>query len=216
MPLPHGTRISFFEISSTVLFELTSNKFDSRYCELVPGSPATRKREHLSASVRIPTFCKILWHKLLTSRSLQMSLTSSRMSSVSSKLCKSVRDFFLIWPVSSLVQPGWVKNVGVPSTVVTQGLVRPPFSNSCAEIFLTGVAPPEQVDLDPVERDLKTHLLFRNVYYLLNVTNLDIGVEGFGSDPSSDRGERGWVCPGGSEWATNQESIIWRLALRMR
>ena len=168
MPLPQGTRISFFEISSTVLFELTSNRFDRRYWELVPGSPATRKREHLSASVRIPTFCKILWHKLLTSRSLQMSLTNSRMSSVSSKLCKSVLDFFLIWPVSSLLLMGWVKKVGVPSTVVTQGLVKPPFSNSWAEIFLTGVAPPEHVDLDPVDRDLKwRHLLLNNNFYLL-------------------------------------------------
>ena len=48
-----------------------------------------------------------------------------------------------------------VRNVGLPSTVVTHGLVRPPFSNSWALIFLTGVAPPEPVDLDPVERDLE-------------------------------------------------------------
>ena len=38
---------------------------------------------YLSALVRMPTFCKILWHKLLMSRSLQMSLTSSRIRSVS-------------------------------------------------------------------------------------------------------------------------------------
>ena len=45
--------------------------------------------------------------------------------------------------------------MGLPSTVVTQGLVSPPFSNSWALIFLTGVAPPEPVDLEPVERDLE-------------------------------------------------------------
>ena len=71
------------------------------------------------------------------------------------KLCRSVLDFFLICPVSSLLLLFWVRNVGLPSTVVTQGLVSPPFSNSWALIFLTGVAPPEPVDLDPVERDLE-------------------------------------------------------------
>ena len=71
------------------------------------------------------------------------------------KLCRSVLDFFLICPVSSLLLLFWVRNVGLPSTVVTQGLVSPPFSNSWALIFLTGVAPPEPVDLEPVERDLE-------------------------------------------------------------
>ena len=46
--------------------------------------------------------------------------------------------------------------------MVTHGFVRPPFSNSWAEIFLTGVAPPEHVDLDPVDSDLKMYLLFHN------------------------------------------------------
>ena len=37
----------------------------------------------------------------------------------------------------------------------TMGLVKPPFSKSCAEIFLTGVLlPPLLVDFEPVERDL--------------------------------------------------------------
>ena len=41
-------------------------------------------------------------------------------------------------------------------TVVTQGFVNPPFSNSCAEIFRMGVAPPDPaVDLEPVDRDLE-------------------------------------------------------------
>jgi hypothetical protein len=36
---------------------------------------------------------------------------------------------------------GGLRNVGVPSIVVTMGLINP--TNSCAEIFLTGVVPPE-------------------------------------------------------------------------
>lgn len=36
-----------------------------------------------------------------------------------------------------------LKNVGVPSIVLTIGFSRPPRSNSCAEIFLTGVVAPE-------------------------------------------------------------------------
>ena len=59
----------------------------------------------------------------------------------------SCLDFFLICPVTSVVTGG-LKNVGVPSMVVTNGLVRPPRSNSCAEIFRTGVPEPE-LPLDP-------------------------------------------------------------------
>ena len=33
--------------------------------------------------------------------------------------------------------------MGVPSIVVTKGFVNPPFSNSCADTFRTGVAPPD-------------------------------------------------------------------------
>ena len=37
----------------------------------------------------------------------------------------------------------------------TMGLFSPPFSKSCAEIFLTGVLlPPLDVDFEPVDRDL--------------------------------------------------------------
>ena len=39
---------------------------------------------YLSASVRMPTFWRILWHKVLTSNSLQISFTSSSINSVSS------------------------------------------------------------------------------------------------------------------------------------
>ena len=60
-----------------------------------------------------------------------------------------------------------VRKVGVPSTVVTQGLVRPPFSNSCALILRMGVAPPDPVDLEPVDRDLQ----WRRVWRCLNVTS---------------------------------------------
>ena len=50
----------------------------------------------------------------------------------------------------------WVRKVGVPSTVVTHGLVSPPFSNSWAEILRMGVAPPDPaVDRDPVDSDLE-------------------------------------------------------------
>ena len=59
-----------------------------------------------------------------------------------------------------------VRKVGVPSTVVTQGLVKPPFSNSCALILRMGVAPPDPVDLEPVDRDLQ----WRRVWRCLNVT----------------------------------------------
>ena len=48
-----------------------------------------------------------------------------------------------------------LRKVGVPSMQETMGLVRPPFSKSCAEIFLTGVLlPPLLVDFEPVESDL--------------------------------------------------------------
>ena len=45
--------------------------------------------QYLSAEVSMPTFCSILWHRLLMSRSLQMSLTSSKMRSVSLSPCRS-------------------------------------------------------------------------------------------------------------------------------
>ena len=176
---------------------------------------------YLSASVRIPTFWRILWQRVRTSNSLQISFTSSNINSVSSdgennvqkllssclflssaateerqqisrvdyqnkcsifnsvlvlqflnisqpKLWRSVLDFFLICPVSSLLLLLlWVRNVGVPSTVVTHGLVSPPFSNSWAEILRMGVAPPDPVDLEPVDRDLQ----WRRVWRRLNVTS---------------------------------------------
>ena len=100
---------------------------------------------YLSALVRMPTFCKILWHRLLISRSLQMSLTNSKMRSVSFKPWMSFLDRLRIswWLENSELAFGGLKKVGAPSTVVTKGLVNPPRSNSCAEIFRTGVPEPE-------------------------------------------------------------------------
>ena len=90
---------------------------------------------------------RILWQRLRTSRSLQMSFTSSKMISFSSSDLSSFRFrrnglivLLMRACVSSLV--GWVKNVTVPSTLVTSGRSRPPFSNSWAEILRTGVAIP--------------------------------------------------------------------------
>ena len=43
----------------------------------------------------------------------------------------------------------------------TMGLFSPPFSKSCADIFLTGVLlPPLDVDFEPVDRDLAGGGLF--------------------------------------------------------
>ena len=54
-----------------------------------------------------------------------------------------------------------LRKVGVPSMQDTMGLFSPPFSKSCAEIFLTGVLlPPLDVDFDPVDRDLAGGGLF--------------------------------------------------------
>ena len=58
MPCPQGIRISaLLFISSTVDFELTSNKLDTRYLESLPGSPWTKNKEHLEKS-------NDKWHKL--------------------------------------------------------------------------------------------------------------------------------------------------------
>ena len=51
-----------------------------------------------------------------------------------------------------IVSTGGVKKVGHPSTVVTIGVSKPPFSNSVAEIFLTGVVDPDPEQEPPVER----------------------------------------------------------------
>ena len=67
---------------------------------------------------------------------------SSKMSSVSSSPLTSLRDRFLIWPLTSLVAGG-LRNVGAPSIVLNSGFVSPPFSNSWAEIFRTGVPDPD-------------------------------------------------------------------------
>ena len=86
-----------------------------------------------------------------------MSFTNSIISSDSLRVCRSFLLFFLICPVSSeeVLREEGLRKVGVPSMQDTMGLVSPPFSKSCAEIFLTGVLlPPLLVDLEPVERDL--------------------------------------------------------------
>ena len=106
----------------------------------------TKKLSYLSALVSIPTFCRILWHKFLMSRSLHMSLTSVRISSVSLSPWMSFLDRFRIsWTLESIPSSfeGGLRKVGEPSTVVTNGFVKPPRSNSWAEIFRTGVPDPE-------------------------------------------------------------------------
>lgn len=72
-----------------------------------------------------------------------MSFTSSKMSSVSSSPLTSLRDRFLICPLTSLVAAGGLRNVGAPSIVLNSGFVSPPFSNSWAEILRTGVPEPD-------------------------------------------------------------------------
>ena len=58
--------------------------------------------------------------------------------------------------MSSKELEGGLRKVGVPSMVVTRGLVSPPFSKSWADIFLTGVLlPPDPVDLELVDSDLE-------------------------------------------------------------
>ena len=47
------------------------------------------------------------------------------------------------WLAKSAFELWGLKNVGAPSTVVTSGLVKPPLSNSWAEILRTGVPEPE-------------------------------------------------------------------------
>lgn len=71
----------------------------------------------------------------------------------------SVRDRFRICPLISALGRG-LKNVGVPSIVVTRGFVRPPFSNSWADIFLTGVPDPELL-CDPAPVIDAEELFFR-------------------------------------------------------
>ena len=62
--------------------------------------------------------------------------------------------------MSSKELEGGLRKVGVPSMVVTRGLVSPPFSKSWADIFLTGVLlPPDPVDLELVDRDLEERRL---------------------------------------------------------
>ena len=62
--------------------------------------------------------------------------------------------------MSSKELEGGLRKVGVPSMVVTRGLVSPPFSKSWADIFLTGVLlPPDPVDLELVDSDLEQRRL---------------------------------------------------------
>lgn len=81
-------------------------------------------------------------------------LTNSKMRSFSSNCRSSCLDLLCglldppaptccplpVWPESS---GEMLKNVGVPSIVLTIGLSNPPRSNSWAEIFLTGVVAPD-------------------------------------------------------------------------
>ena len=55
----------------------------------------------------------------------------------------------------SLAGPGGERKVGAPSIVLNSGFVRPPFSNSWAEIFRTGVPDPDP-ELERVEESSLT------------------------------------------------------------
>ena len=128
---------------------------------------------YLSAFVRIPTFCKILWHKLWISKSLQISFTNSKMRSDSSNPCTSFLDFFLICPVVTSMGLGGLRNVCVPSMVVTMGFVNPPLSNSWADIFLTGVPEPElHFDPHPDNCKYKFEIVFLFLRHLLLFYNI--------------------------------------------
>lgn len=116
-------------IKNKVLYEKIKEKFVKwHYLLGYPFSPRTKNREHLSASVRILTFCRILWQRLRISRSLQISLTSSKISSRSSRAkssCRLLRPARLLDGRAASPGNGSDKNVGMPSTVVfTMGLKR--------------------------------------------------------------------------------------------
>lgn len=81
-----------------------------------------------------------------------------------------------------------VRKVGVPSMVLTMGFKSPPRSNSCAEIFRTGVVAPE---------------LLREV----GVATLDGKCVG---EESSTLDDVGVACD------TNHESTTWRVAFLKR
>lgn len=59
------------------------------------------------------------------------------------------------WPPGCPESPGeTLRNVGVPSIVFTIGFSKPPRSNSCAEIFRTGVVAPDPPDPPRPEDDV--------------------------------------------------------------
>ena len=156
IPVPQGMTISehFSTLSSRVASLCTSKSLLIRSLSSESCSPLVRKSEHLSAFRRMLTLRRILWQRLVTSRSLQISMTNSYINSLSSNCFNSLRLLraTLLSAVWVHVEGSGPKNVGQPSTVETIGLRIPCFSNSCAEIFLTGVFAPElALELDSLE-----------------------------------------------------------------
>lgn len=143
IPVPKGILISSNPcMSSSFDSAFTSNTLETRYRGPSFG-PWRRKSEQRSPLRRILTFCRILWQRLFTSKSFEISLTSSINNSFSSSCSSSTRD--LRFRCGERVLEGSLgeRNVACPSTTFTKGFKIPLPSNSEAEIFRTGVEVPE-------------------------------------------------------------------------
>ena len=172
IPVPQGILISSKSRMSSIFDSaFTSNTFETRYRG--PSlSPLTKNREHRSAFKSTLTFCNILWHKVVRSKSLEISFTSSINKSASSNCCSSSRDFRYRWgdlALTFVVSDG-ERKLTWPSTTLTRGLRIPLPSNSEAEIFLTGVEAPEcggvplgvlMCDLERSQESIKFRFAFR-------------------------------------------------------
>ena len=143
IPVPKGIRISSKPcMSSSFDSAFTSNTFDTRYRGPSFG-PWRRNSEHRSPLTRILTFCRILWQRLVESKSLEISLTSSMSNSFSSSCKSSTRDLRFRGEGRVLCGSFGVRKVACPSTTLTKGFKIPLPSNSDADIFRTGVEEPE-------------------------------------------------------------------------
>ena len=155
-----------------------------------------------------------------------MSLTSSKMSSVSSSPLTSFLDRFRICPLTSPDDgPGGERKVGAPSIVLNSGFVSPPFSNSCADIFRTGVPEPDPVLLFEVGVEAVV-VVVAAATVAIEPTLTDVlegdtqlcwfATEEPGSEESSLAAAAERVVPGGRAWETSQASIRALFPLRMR
>ena len=147
MPQPHGTCHSSALHSLTVELALTSNSLLTRRGSSASARRSTRNSEQRSAASRRQTFWRILCESRVTSRSLQMSMTSSFISEQASSARSSLlrrRAVAAPGPPSAEAPPPAARKDGTPSTVATIRLsVFPRRSNSCAETFRAGVLAPE-------------------------------------------------------------------------